>query len=178
MSHILAQRPHWRKYRFVHSSFTPRGQGGAAGPEEGKACSRPAGGGIFLDKLAGCWSKTGPAASGQQPKGECPFRRVFRVLPPVGRENTDDDLCGLDTTLEGGKLPARNGKSFAALSQGLGLLEAESLSRRRALRPLPNVPLEHVPERRNGQGSRVWRKNDEETEEQTYGICGSPALCK
>lgn len=51
---------------------------------------------------------------------ECPFRGVFRVLPPVGRENTDDDLCGLDTTLEGGKLPARNGKSFAALSQGLG----------------------------------------------------------
>ncbi len=30
--------------------------------------------------------------------GECPFRRAFRVPPPYGRENTDDYLCGWDTS--------------------------------------------------------------------------------
>ena len=37
-------------------------------------------------------------------KRKCPFRRAFHVPPPVGRGNTDDYLCGWDTSLSKNQL--------------------------------------------------------------------------
>ena len=54
------------------------------------------------------WGRKSPEAGG---KRECPFRRAFRVPPPVGRRNTDGSLCGLDN-------PAGKG---GAKSKGKGL---------------------------------------------------------